>query len=96
MDRDSVERLRHDRRLARRREWLSEEDRASFLDSLPDVSEKMTRGIDEPDDEAAAAAAGSADPAASAPQGFGQTGGSETGSGPLGGGSDSSGGVSFS
>lgn len=52
MDRDSVERLRHDRRLVRRREWVSDEDRASYLESLPDVSDKMTRGFDGPDDEA--------------------------------------------
>lgn len=53
MDRDSVERLRHDRRLVRRREWVSDEDRTAFLESLPDVSDKMTRGIDEPEEEAA-------------------------------------------
>lgn len=50
MDRDSVNRLRFDRRLQRRRDWVAEGEEQAHLDSLPDVSDKMTRGLDEPDD----------------------------------------------
>jgi len=44
MDRESVERLRFDRRLQRRRGLVEETERAAHSESLPDVSEKMTRG----------------------------------------------------
>lgn len=42
MDRESVERLRFDRRLQRRRGWLEQSVLEEHLESLPDVSEKMT------------------------------------------------------
>lgn len=42
MDRESVERLRFDRRLKRRRDWVSDEALEEHLASLPDVSGNMT------------------------------------------------------
>ena len=41
MDRESMRRLRLDRRLIRRRGWLSEEDLERELTALPDVSHKI-------------------------------------------------------
>jgi hypothetical protein len=41
MDRESMQRLRLDRRLIRRRGWLSEEDLERELAALPDVSHKI-------------------------------------------------------
>ena len=41
MDRESMRRLRLDRRLIRRRGWLSEEDLERELAALPDVSYKI-------------------------------------------------------
>ena len=55
MDRDSINRLRFDRRLELRRGWADEGERAQNLEALPDVTDKMTRGLDEPEDEAGAA-----------------------------------------
>lgn len=69
MDRESVDRLRFDRRLERRRGWVEDADRQSHLESLPDVTDKMTRGLDEPDESTAADATQDA-PARS---GFGPT-----------------------
>jgi hypothetical protein len=48
MDRDSVERLRFDRRLHRRRDWVEQDAHDAYLTTLPDVSEKMTRGLADP------------------------------------------------
>jgi hypothetical protein len=42
MDRQSVERLRFDRRLKTREGWLDATAEGEYLDALPDVSEKMT------------------------------------------------------
>ncbi len=42
MDKASVERLRFDRRLRHRSGWVVPADREAYVDSLPDVSEKMT------------------------------------------------------
>lgn len=42
MNRDSVTRLRLDRRLLFRRGWLSPEERERELEALPDVSSKAT------------------------------------------------------
>lgn len=42
MDRQSVERLRFDRRLKTRNGWLDPATEEEYLASLPDVSEKMT------------------------------------------------------
>ncbi len=41
MDQKSMRRLRLDRRLIRRRGWLSEEDLERELTALPDVSHKI-------------------------------------------------------
>ena len=41
MERESMRRLRLDRRLIRRRGWLSEEDLERELAALPDVSHKI-------------------------------------------------------
>lgn len=57
MDRESVERLRYDRRLQRRSDWLGKDELEAHIESLPDSSEKMTRGFD---DEEEASAAGPA------------------------------------
>lgn len=58
MDRDSVDRLRFDRRLQQRRDWVEDGTREAHLESLPDVTEKMTRGLDEPEDSRDDPAAG--------------------------------------
>jgi hypothetical protein len=50
MDRESVDRLRFDRRLEQRRGWVEEGAKDAHLESLPDVTEKMTRGLDEPEE----------------------------------------------
>jgi hypothetical protein len=42
MNRESLEKLRLDRRLLKRRGWLSAAELAGSLDALPDVSEKAT------------------------------------------------------
>ena len=43
MNRESMQRLRLDRRLARRSGWISPEELARELESLPDVSHKVAR-----------------------------------------------------
>jgi hypothetical protein len=40
VDRKSLERMKFDRRLIRRRNWISSDDLRRELDSLPDVAEK--------------------------------------------------------
>ena len=47
MNKASVERLRFDRRLRHRPDWIQDSDQEAYLASLPDVSEKMTTGADE-------------------------------------------------
>jgi len=42
MNRESLERLRFDRRLMKRRGWMSAAERARSLEELPDVSQKAT------------------------------------------------------
>jgi hypothetical protein len=42
MNRESLERLRLDRRLINRRGWMSATERARALEQLPDVSQKAT------------------------------------------------------
>ena len=42
MDRDTMSKLRLDRRLIRRRGWISREDLDRELESLPDVSDKIS------------------------------------------------------
>jgi len=51
MDRDSVDRLRFDRRLEQRSGWVEDRAREEYLESLPDVTNKMTAGLDEEDEE---------------------------------------------
>jgi len=70
MDRESVDRLRFDRRLQNRRDWIEPTDVEAHLESLPDVSDKMTTAAElEAEEEAARAnvEAGSASQPASEP-----------------------------
>jgi hypothetical protein len=53
---ESLENLKYDRRLDRRRGWVSDEERLANIDSLPDVADKVSG---DNDDEVTA----SADPA---------------------------------
>lgn len=62
MDRDSVQRLRFDRRLQRRAGWVEDSDRETHLASLPDVSAKMTTIAEE--ENTASSKSGAAPPAA--------------------------------
>ena len=55
MDRESVERLRFDRRLQQRRGWVEESQLESHIESLEDVSEKMTTAAELEAEEAAEA-----------------------------------------
>jgi hypothetical protein len=65
MDRESVDRLRFDRRFANRRDWVEASDRDAFVESLPDVSGKMTTAAElEAEKEAAAPVESSPEPAA--------------------------------
>jgi hypothetical protein len=57
MDRESVERLRFDTRLARRRDWVEDTAVEQYLDALPDVAPKMTT-VGELEAEGGAAKAG--------------------------------------
>ncbi len=41
MDRESMKRLKLDRRLIRRRGWISQQDLERELSALPDVSDKI-------------------------------------------------------
>jgi hypothetical protein len=47
MDKESVERLRFDRRLQRRPDWVEKTEHEAYLDALPDVSAKMTTSAEE-------------------------------------------------
>ena len=42
MNRESLDKLRLDRRLLNRRGWMSAAERARALEALPDVSQKAT------------------------------------------------------
>ena len=42
MNRESLDKLRLDRRLIRRRGWMSAAERARALEALPDVANKAT------------------------------------------------------
>ena len=68
MDRESVERLRFDRRLACRRDWVDASEVEAHFDALEDVSEKMTTAAEL---EAELEAARNAAPAEEAPPSFG-------------------------
>jgi hypothetical protein len=57
MNRDSIQKMRLDRRLIRRVGWISEQELEQELAGLPDVSEKMTtlgEAEDQASDEGAA------------------------------------------
>jgi hypothetical protein len=80
MDKESVERLRFDRRLKRRSGWIEETDHQVYLDALPDVSEKMTTCANEETGTGEAAAESTSAPAPvagdfSTPSAFGGAGG---------------------
>jgi len=47
MDKESVARLRFDRRLRQRPDWIDKADQEAYLAALPDVSEKMTTCVEE-------------------------------------------------
>ena len=55
MDRDTTSKLRLDRRLTSRRDWISPEDLERELEALPDVATKIAPTAD-PDDEPASEA----------------------------------------
>lgn len=69
MDRESLERLRFDRRLQNRRGWVAAEELDRHLASLPDVADKLTTLAGE---ESAAANASEAGAASSAGGGTSQ------------------------
>ena len=48
MDRETISKLRVDRRLIRRRGWISPEDLEQALEALPDVSHKIAPKEEEP------------------------------------------------
>lgn len=52
MDRKSIEQLRLDRRLVRRRNWISQDELAKELEALPDVSHKIATDDDTSADSA--------------------------------------------
>lgn len=64
MDRESVERLRFDRRLQRRPDWVKDTEARSNIDALPDVSDKMTTAAELEAEEARVAEAAEAAEAA--------------------------------
>ena len=64
MDRESLDRLRFDRRLQNRRGWLAPGELERHVQTLPDVSDKLTKLAG---DENAAAAGGAADAPAGQP-----------------------------
>ena len=47
MNKESVERLRFDRRLRHRPDWIQDSALEDYLAALPDVSEKMTTSAEE-------------------------------------------------
>ena len=54
MNRESLDKLRLDRRLLTRRGWMSSAERARALEALPDVSDKATTlGAESGESEAA-------------------------------------------
>jgi hypothetical protein len=67
MDRESVDRLKFDRRLALRRGWVEESDYASYIESLADVSDKMTTAAELEAEDAAAPAPAVESPVAEQP-----------------------------
>ena len=66
MDRESVERLRFDRRLQGRRDWVDQDAAQANFDALPDVSDNMTTAAELEAEEEAARAKAEAEAAADA------------------------------
>lgn len=64
MDRESLDRLRFDRRLQNRRGWLAPGELERHVDTLPDVADKLIKLAG---DESAANAGGAADASAAQP-----------------------------
>ena len=67
MNKESVERLRFDRRLRHRPDWIQDSDQEDYLASLPDVSEKMTTCAEQEEPTAEEPAAAAAPALGSAP-----------------------------
>lgn len=67
MNKESVERLRFDRRLRHRPDWIQDTDQETYLASLPDVSEKMTTCADEEEKVAEAPAVADTPPTETPP-----------------------------
>jgi len=86
MDRESVERLRFDRRLQRRRDWVESAQVDAHLETLPDVSDKMTTAAELEAEEAEQAAA-EPEPAPAVPETAAPVAGDFGASTTLGGGS---------
>ena len=63
MDRESLDRLRFDRRLQNRRGWLAPGELDRHVQALPDVTEKLTT-LAAQEEGGAAVERGSADPSA--------------------------------
>ncbi len=63
MDRESLDRLRFDRRLQNRRGWLGPGELERHAQALPDVTDKLTTLAAQEEGSAATAESGSADPA---------------------------------
>ena len=61
MNRETTDKLRHDRRLMNRRGWLTRAEREKSLADLPDVSHKSASAEDSDSADAAQAAGDSAD-----------------------------------
>ena len=64
MDRESLDRLRFDRRLQGRRGWLGPGELERHVQALPDVTDKLTTLAAQEEGGAGSAESGSADPAA--------------------------------
>ena len=58
MNKTSLDKLRFDRRLRHRRDWVSNSDYSQEIESLPDVADKIAP-LDEVKDAASAAGTGS-------------------------------------
>jgi len=69
MDRESLDRLRFDRRLQNRRGWLAPGELERHAQALPDVTDKLTTLAAQEEGGAASAESGSADPATSGTRG---------------------------
>ena len=65
MDRESLDRLRFDRRLQNRRGWLAPGELEAYLDRLPDVAEKLTTLTEDDGAGAEGDASGGADSSSS-------------------------------